>query len=355
MKLTRLSRAMACLFAGAFASAGCSGLVSPPPPSGGSGSGNGGAPDGSSGGGRGSGTSSGAGSVGGGADSGSSCDDLAVPTIAQICPDGSSVGGTYVSQNGSCVLEFICPPPPNPPPPPAVCTDALPNLCELCPSGEIVCAHYAVVDGECSVEVCPPQTDASPPTGCVQGAACTPNSGCGSGGPDQCAVSCACDATDHLQCTTTCPAMDAGPDVTPSDSGICGPSEVLRYESPGCGVDAHPICGSPFEDACEIAVCGCDGKTITKCDFASEPWASVGPCDDGAVDAHPDSPFCPPLPCPSGRIFDPVQCGCVMAGCTTAADCSGPLPQLCEVCDGGGSGCAHWACVAGQCDLAFCE
>jgi hypothetical protein len=40
--------------------------------------------------------------------------------------------------------------------------------------------------------------------------------------------------------------------------------------------------------------------------------------------------------------------------CVTAADCSGPLPQLCEVCADGGDGCAHFACVDGDCEIAFC-
>jgi hypothetical protein len=31
--------------------------------------------------------------------------------------------------------------------------------------------------------------------------------------------------------------------------------------------------------------------------------------------------------------------------CKTAAECTGPLPQICEVCSNGSSVCAHWTCT----------
>jgi hypothetical protein len=40
--------------------------------------------------------------------------------------------------------------------------------------------------------------------------------------------------------------------------------------------------------------------------------------------------------------------------CVTAADCKGPLPRVCEVCRPGGEACAHWACVAGTCEIKIC-
>jgi hypothetical protein len=56
------------------------------------------------------------------------------------------------------------------------------------------------------------------------------------------------------------------------------PPNVLRYESAGCGADAHPVCGDVSQDACAADVCGCDGTTIVKCDYASAPWSHVGSC-----------------------------------------------------------------------------
>ncbi|MCL2449820.1 MAG: hypothetical protein FWD17_12805 [Polyangiaceae bacterium] len=61
--------------------------------------------------------------------------------------------------------------------------------------------------------------------------------------------------------------------------------------------------------------------------------------------------------CISGDHWDPNLCRCVpdANGCTTASDCRGPLPQFCLVCSDGIAACAHWACVAGQCEVATCN
>jgi hypothetical protein len=83
------------------------------------------------------------------------------------------------------------------------------------------------------------------------------------------------------------PVVDAGMDADAAldavtDAGVCASPKVLRYESAGCGADAAPICGTADEDACAIQVCGCDGQTIVKCDYASAPWAYLGACSDAA-------------------------------------------------------------------------
>jgi hypothetical protein len=74
-----------------------------------------------------------------------------------------------------------------------------------------------------------------------------------------------------------------------AENGTCPAGQVLRYESPGCGVDAKPVCGSQSQDACYRAVCSCQGETISRCDYASEPFAYFGACPipDGA---GPDIP-----------------------------------------------------------------
>src|SRR5579871_1866472 len=43
-----------------------------------------------------------------------------------------------------------------------------------------------------------------------------------------------------------------------------------------------------------------------------------------------------------------------LKGCNKASDCHGPLPQLCEVCSGGTSACAHWECKAHKCVDTIC-
>ncbi len=51
---------------------------------------------------------------------------------------------------------------------------------------------------------------------------------------------------------------------------------------------------------------------------------------------------------------DTCQNGQCVVGCQTAANCTGPLPQVCQVCTDGSDGCAHWACVAGKCEITYC-
>jgi hypothetical protein len=60
---------------------------------------------------------------------------------------------------------------------------------------------------------------------------------------------------------------------------MCTTPKVWRYEQPGCGADAPaPICGNSGGDACLAYVCGCDGETLTGCDYFSKPWQSRGIC-----------------------------------------------------------------------------
>src|SRR5262249_24986330 len=82
---------------------------------------------------------------------------------------------------------------------------------------------------------------------------------------------------------------------------------------------------------------------------ASSLACGVGGCD---FEVTGQCPVCDPLVCPQGQHWDSTLCKCV--GCVMAADCTGPLPDLCMVCTGGSTGCAHWACVASQCQIAYC-
>jgi hypothetical protein len=86
---------------------------------------------------------------------------------------------------------------------------------------------------------------------------------------------------------STLDASDAA-DAPVTDGSTCVSPQVLRYETAGCGAAAHPVCGSPDQDACIWEVCGCDGATLSKCDYAPAPWSRLGPCGDageGGIDA----------------------------------------------------------------------
>jgi len=62
--------------------------------------------------------------------------------------------------------------------------------------------------------------------------------------------------------------------------------------------------------------------------------------------------------CIQGDHFDTTLCKCVPNTspntCNSATDCTGALPALCQLCADGGNGCAHFTCVAGQCQVAYC-
>jgi len=86
---------------------------------------------------------------------------------------------------------------------------------------------------------------------------------------------------------SACGSSDGKPDV---DSGTCPAGQILRYESPGCGLEAKPVCGSSIQDACYRAVCSCTGVTISRCDYAPEPYSALGSCPvpDSSVDQSRD-------------------------------------------------------------------
>ena len=119
---------------------------------------------------------------------------------------------------------------------------------------------------------------------------------CGGSVQDACAISvCGCDGTTIVKCDYASQPWDhvgaCGGDVdapadqmtSDADAGACPPPLVLRYESPGCGAASHPVCGSLDQDACAIAVCGCSGVTLVKCDYASEAWEHAGECATDAA------------------------------------------------------------------------
>jgi hypothetical protein len=158
-----------------------------------------------------------------------------------------------------------------------------------------------------------------------------------------------------------CSVSDGGsPDTAEVrvDGGPCPAGQVLRYEAPGCGAEAKPVCGSPVQDACFRPVCSCNGATISRCDFASEPFASFGSCD-GGVPERPEVRV-DGGPCPAGQVLryeapgcgveakpvcgSPVQDACFRPVCS----CSGATISRCDFasepfasfgsCDGGGHG-----------------
>ena len=119
-------------------------------------------------------------------------------------------------------------------------------------------------------------------------------------------------------------------------------------------------------DHWDATACKCVSDAPTKC--ISGPGGPCGgftqnPCSCAAgskcvPNKIPDIPgvcaVCDPLLCPAGEHWDHSSCQCA-PGCRMAADCHGALPSLCRVCPNGSDGCAHFECVAGTCEIAYCR
>jgi hypothetical protein len=107
---------------------------------------------------------------------------------------------------------------------------------------------------------------------------------CSSNDPIPLASDSGTDATPDLALAT---GGDGPVDLSPaseglvsSDGEICADPKVWRYEEPGCGAEAHPICSFGGGDACLAFACGCDGETLTGCDYFTKPWRARGLCPD---------------------------------------------------------------------------
>ncbi len=153
------------------------------------------------------------------------------------------------------------------------------------------------------------------------------------------------------------PESAANPGSSTADAAAC-------VSGPG------GACGGNILGACTCAAgltcTGSGGLPVGDVGGTCQPGACVDNvlCIQGT---HWDSTACRCVPdrtcvdnvlCVRGSHWDPAACRCVPnrpGACTTAADCSGILPTLCMQCAGGTTGCAHWACVSGRCETAYCQ
>ncbi len=170
----------------------------------------------------------------------------------------------------------------------------------------------------------------------------------------------------------------AGQDLTAtnSDTGLaCCPTGYDLYDCQVPGGGAGFACHNPALGCASSQTCGqgCDPQVSGRC-----PCVQSGACLSGY---HPDPALCQCVPnqdagtvstgdaspacidnvlCIQGDHFDTTLCACVpdtsptAPACSIAADCTGALPALCQLCADGEAGCAHFTCVAGQCQVAYC-
>jgi hypothetical protein len=159
------------------------------------------------------------------------------------------------------------------------------------------------------------------------------------------------------------PALFAIGAVAACSSAPADPN-ASRVESSS---QALTICNCPL--LMGDASCTCEstpdaGRCISEpggpCGGFTQDPCSCAPGSKCIPNRIPDIPgrcaVCDPIKCPTGETWDRALCECVPTApeCVTAADCHGALPDLCKVCPNGGDGCAHFACVDHQCEIAFC-
>jgi hypothetical protein len=107
--------------------------------------------------------------------------------------------------------------------------------------------------------------------------------------------------TDKAPATPDLPILDAPAErLVVVDGDSCQPPNVWRYQQPGCGADAHPVCGSAQQDAGLAFACGCNGERLTGFDYFDKPYTARGICpsvDGGTfpIDGPPDTPDAPPV------------------------------------------------------------
>jgi hypothetical protein len=177
-------------------------------------------------------------------------------------------------------------------------------------------------------------------------------------GPDDAAA----DAAEHRDASLR---DSGGPDS--SDASVSTEASA----GPDSGADAQDACvenvlcvagyhWDPTTCMCVVGTCisqdggPCGGFTSNPCQCAPGLECVSNPIPDIPGTCGPPIVVCDPIECKNGETWEPMVCACAPQACTTSTDCTGSLPQLCEVCVDGASGCAHWECDAGACQTAYC-
>lgn len=169
----------------------------------------------------------------------------------------------------------------------------------------------------------------------------------------------------------------AGRPPEPDAGRACCPAGFLLYDCQEPDGGTGFACHNPALGCASSLICGhgCDPQVSGRCACVQTelciigdhfdkdlckcvPNLDAGARDAALPDAAPkvDAACIDNVLCVRGDHFDTTLCRCVpdTTSCSTAAECTGPLPALCRVCSDGTSGCAHFACVRGQCTVAYC-
>ena len=191
------------------------------------------------------------------------------------------------------------------------------NTCSCTSNGQIACTEMACAvgggtgaGGSTSVGcVCTGPSPAAPSVQCWDGSVAGPTCAQNSNGT--------CNWT-----VTTCPPQPGAGGTTGAGGavGVGGTTGVCLYN----GVNYPP--GTISANTC--CICGSDGSISCANNTACNNKGTGGSSGVGGSTGT--------------------------SGCVTASDCKGALPALCEQCTDGSSGCAHFVCNSGSCEIAYC-
>jgi hypothetical protein len=126
-----------------------------------------------------------------------------------------------------------------------------------------------------------------------------------------------------------CPEPELPVPFTCAPTAACSPGDSCASAGTGSGT---AFAGS----------CVCDASGHFQCSTSSTSY-------DGGVTSSVDAS-------PAEDAEEPVGVDAeLQVPESDASICTGALPQLCEVCSGGGNRCAHFVVVSGMCEIRYCD
>lgn len=180
-------------------------------------------------------------------------------------------------------------------------------------------------------------------------------------------------------CNTCTCASDGTVDCTLMACTVGGSSGIAGGTSVGCLYDGvNYSVGTNFKssDGCNTCSCTTSGIACTTMACAAGGASGAGgstgaTCLYNGVNYPAGTSFkstdgCNTCGCTSDGLVACTLMACGFGGasaaggstsvskCSSAADCTGALPALCQVCADGSSGCAHFECNSGVCQVAYC-
>jgi hypothetical protein len=187
---------------------------------------------------------------------------------------------------------------------------------------------------------------------------------------------CGCASDGQVACTLMACAAVGGNSGAGGSTSVTCLYDGVNYaagtsfrSTDGCNTCG---CTSTGQVACTAMACaavggssGVGGSTGTDCTCTGPaPGAPTVQCWDGSIGGPVCEKSsagtcgwtvrsCPPQPGTGGASGAGGSTG--ISSCSTAADCKGAVPALCEQCADGSNGCAHFVCNSGSCQIAYCD